>query len=63
VYIAAGISGAIHHLAGISRVKNIVAVNNDPEANIFTVAKYGVVGDIKTVLPAFVTRVNELKSK
>jgi electron transfer flavoprotein alpha subunit len=63
VYIAAGISGAIHHLAGISRVKNVVAVNSDPEANIFTVAKYGVVGDIKTVLPAFVTRVNELKSK
>jgi electron transfer flavoprotein alpha subunit len=63
LYIAAGISGAIHHLAGISRVKNVVAINSDAEANIFSVAKYGVVGDAKAVLPAFVARVQELRSK
>lgn len=63
LYVAAGISGAIHHLAGISRVKNVVAINSDSEANIFSVAKYGVVGDAKAVLPAFVARVQELRSK
>ncbi|MBC3492457.1 electron transfer flavoprotein subunit alpha/FixB family protein [Pseudomonas taiwanensis] len=63
LYVAAGISGAIHHLAGISRVKNVVAINNDAEANIFSVANYGVVGDAKAVLPAFVARVNELRGK
>ncbi len=63
LYVAAGISGAIHHLAGISRVKNVVAINSDAEANIFSVANYGVVGDAKAVLPAFVARVNELRSK
>lgn len=63
LYIAAGISGALHHLAGISRVKNVVAINNDGEANIFSVAKYGVVGDAKVVLPAFVARVNELRGR
>ncbi|MGM3216494.1 electron transfer flavoprotein subunit alpha/FixB family protein [Pseudomonas sp. PhalM4] len=63
LYVAAGISGAIHHLAGISRVKTVVAINSDAEANIFSVAKYGVVGDAKAVLPAFVARVNELRSK
>ncbi|MFV3308281.1 electron transfer flavoprotein subunit alpha/FixB family protein [Pseudomonas sp. NY15181] len=63
LYIAAGISGAIHHLAGIARVKNVVAINSDAEANIFSVARFGVVGDAKVVLPAFVARVNELRNK
>ena len=63
LYVAAGISGAIHHLAGIGRVKNVVAINSDGEANIFSVANYGVVGDAKAVLPAFVARVQELRSK
>lgn len=63
LYVAAGISGAIHHLAGISRVKSVVAINSDAEANIFSVAKFGVVGDAKVVLPAFVARVQELRSK
>lgn len=62
VYIAAGISGALHHLAGISRVKNVVAINEDAQANIFSVARYGVVGDAKKVIPAFVQRVEELRS-
>lgn len=62
VYLAVGISGAIHHLAGISGAKTVVAINNDPDANIYRVARFGVVGDAKEVLPAFVARVKELRA-
>lgn len=62
LYIAIGISGALHHLAGISRAKKVVAINNDPEANIFKAAHIGVVGDAKEVVPAFINRVRELSS-
>jgi electron transfer flavoprotein alpha subunit len=60
LYIAVGISGASQHLAGCSSAKAIVAINKDPEANIFRQAQYGVVEDWKKVLPAFIQKVKEL---
>ena len=61
VYIAVGISGAVHHLAGIVAAKTVVAINSDADAQIFRRANFGAVGDFREVLPAFVARLKELR--
>ena len=63
LYIAVALSGSSQHMSGCSGSKNIVAINKDPEANIFREARFGVVGDWKKVLPAFASKVKELLAK
>jgi len=62
LYIAVGISGASQHMAGLSGAKNIVAINKDPEANVFRYCRYGIVGDWKVVIPPFLNKVRQLKA-
>ena len=62
LYIAVGISGASHHMAGCGNAKTIVAVNTDPEAAIFKDARYGIVADYQALIPALTSEIRKLRA-
>jgi electron transfer flavoprotein alpha subunit len=63
LYLAIALSGSSQHISGFSGAKNIIAINKDTEANIFKVARFGIVGDWKKVVPAFTEKVRVLMNE
>jgi electron transfer flavoprotein alpha subunit len=61
LYVTVAVSGAVQHIAGCSGSRNIVAINRDPDANIFRHARFGVIGDYQKVVPALTKRIKELR--
>ncbi|NWF53102.1 MAG: 4Fe-4S binding protein [Nitrospirae bacterium] len=62
IYIACGISGAVQHIVGMQSSDIIIAINKNPEAPIFNIANYGIVGDLYEVIPLFIRKIKEVKA-